>query len=76
MRYEAELRGKSHRWAVMVYSEEQAKAMREDGIEVIEIHNTVPMWAVDMGLAPVWVFVQDLWDLPSRIARWFRGGKG
>lgn len=68
MHYEVVVRGKQHEWFCRI-PENQAVAMREDGFEVIEVHNSMPMWVVDMGLTRVWVFVEDLWNIPSRLFR-------
>lgn len=36
-----------------------------DGLDVAEVLNVVPMWAVDLGLFRPWCAVQDAW-------RWLR----
>jgi len=66
MNYETEVRGKQHRWGVTVPTKRQADAMRDDGIEVVEVHNSMPVWVVDFGLARIWCFFQDIWNWPSR----------
>jgi len=70
--YVTTVMGKHHEWRVTV-DEASVADMRADGIEVLEISNTVPAWAVDAGFARVWVFAQDLWDIPSRLWRRMRG---
>jgi hypothetical protein len=67
-RHSVVVRGRASEWAVYV-EQEQAEAMREDGFEVQEIVNTIPAWAVDLGLTRIWGAVQDLWDWPSRWGR-------
>ena len=70
--YITTVRGEHHEWRVTV-AEESVADMRADGIEVLEIVNTIPAWVVDAGFASVWVFAQDLWDAPSRLWRRMRG---
>lgn len=36
--------------------------MREDGIRIGIVNNTIPMWAVDAGLLRPWCFVQDVFN--------------
>lgn len=58
-----DIRGKQHRWSVdAVMSQRQIDDMRADGVDVGELINTVPEWAVDMGLLRPWCFVQDVWN--------------
>jgi len=68
MHYTVTVRGKSSEWSMRV-SDEQALAMKEDGFEVVEIHNSMPAWVADTGLAQLLCDVQDLWDLPARLWR-------
>lgn len=68
------VRGKEHEWRVEV-AEVSVEAMREDGIEVLEIVNTIPAWAVDAGIGRLWMLAQDIWDWPSRAWRKIRGRK-
>ena len=69
MHYEVLIRGKSHQWSAVVPTKRQAEAMAEDGMEIIEVHNSMPAWVADSGLAGVWCFFEDIWSIPSR---WFR----
>ena len=68
MKYMIDVRGRQHTWGVYL-KESQVADMEADGFEVIRIENSIPLWAVELGLTRVWVFVQDVWDLPSRISR-------
>lgn len=74
MHYTVTVRGRSKEWACVV-SEEQAKAMEEDGFEVVLIENSIPAWVVDLGLAHIWIAAEDLWNWPARLWRWIKGGK-
>ena len=42
---------------------------REDGLEVYEIHNTVPEWVADIGLIRAWCFMQDLFNFKNPFKR-------
>lgn len=56
------LRGKEHRWSFEFYGDPKyLEEWRADGLEVTEILNTIPKWAVDIGV-PVrwWFFAQDI----------------
>lgn len=66
------VKGRHHEWRVIV-SEASVEDMREDGVEVLEIANTIPAWAAEAGIGWLWVWVQDMWDLPSRIWRKIKG---
>ncbi len=57
--------GKRSQWVIRV-SKEMAKAMEEDGFEAFEVVNTVPEWVAALGLAPLWCFFQDVWNLPTK----------
>ena len=61
------VRGKGHTWCVDTYiTRENAEVWRQDGIEVSEILNTIPKWAVDAGI-PVrwWFFWQDVFHFKN-----------
>lgn len=68
------VRGREHEWRVLV-EEISVEDMRADGIEVLEIANTIPAWAVDAGIGGAWMLVQDIWDAPSRLWRRLRSRK-
>lgn len=70
-RFITTIRGHEHEWRVEV-SEDSVEDMRADGIEVLEIVNSIPAWAMDAGLGRVWMLTQDIWDAPSRIWRKIR----
>lgn len=66
MHYETEVNGKTGRWGTVIPTKEQAMAMREDGIDVIEVHNVIPDAVADAGLSHIWCWFQDIWSIPSR----------
>lgn len=66
-----EVRGKRSSWEVCWdASQSQIDAMREDGIEVDLIENSMPMWIVDIGMARVWCFFQDIWNFKNPFKGW------
>ena len=61
MKVALEIQGKSIRWAVTAdMPAHQIQAMREDGLEVGILVNSMPMWVLNSGLAGPWMFFQDL----------------
>lgn len=34
---------------------------RADGLDVVEICNTIPRWAAELGLSRPWFAIQDAW---------------
>lgn len=63
MRVITTIRGKSDEWIMVSdMSRAQVDGMRADGIDVGEVMNTIPDWAVASGLRPVWFFVQNAWN--------------
>jgi len=70
--YITTVRGRRHEWLVTV-DEASVADMRADGVDVQEVFNTIPLLVVDAGMTRAWVFVQDLWNMPSRVWRKIRG---
>lgn len=61
-----EIRGKKSTWGVdWNASMEQVEAMREDGINVLLIQNSIPLWVAEIGLARPWCFFQDIWNFKN-----------
>lgn len=61
------VRGKSGRqFQFTFYGDTQyIKEWRNEGFEIMEVLNTIPMWANNLGLSKPWFAVQDFW-------RWLR----
>ena len=58
-----EIRGKYKRWSINCYaSNEEIETMREDGLEVDEIVNSVPLWAYNLHISRLYIFLQDVWN--------------
>lgn len=61
-----EVRGKTKLWSFPIWGEPEHLAEWEsDGLQVFFLENTIPEWAVDLGLTRLWCAVQDVW-------RWMR----
>lgn len=62
--YSVVVRGNWKTWSFDVSAEpEHVEQWREDGLEVDEVLNTIPVWVAKMGLTRAWCFLQDLWHL-------------
>ena len=46
------------------------KEWREDGLEINELCNTIPVWVVRVGLARQWCFVQDVFRFRNPFIGW------
>lgn len=56
------VRGKTKTWAFNFTADPKYIAEWEaDGLDVSEVLNTIPEWAVDLGLTRLWVAIQDGW---------------
>ncbi len=57
-----EVRGKQKTWSFTFDGDPKHLAdWRADGLEVYEVDNTIPEWAVSLGLLRPWCLVQDAW---------------
>lgn len=55
------IRGRRKSWSFKFQGDPKYLAeWREDGLEIDEVYNTIPEWAVNAGLLRVWCFVQDV----------------
>jgi len=66
-----QVKGRSGYWMTYV-PENQVDDMRDDGVDVLAIQNIIPMWAIKWRVVSVLLFLQNLYDMPSRIWRWLR----
>lgn len=65
-RFAVTVRGKAHEWSFTFTGHpEHLQDWLDDGLEVYEVLNCVPAWAVNLGLLRPWVAMQDAW-------RWLR----
>ena len=57
------VKGKKSVWGFDFYGDpKHIKEWRDDGLDVVEIENIVPQWAVDFNLVKEWCFLQDLFN--------------
>lgn len=64
--YSVEVQGKYHTWHFYTYVNSKfVQEWRDDGVEIVQIMNTVPVWIVDLGLTRIWCFLQDIWDFKN-----------
>ena len=57
------VKGKDGTWCFDILAD--SKYMQEwldDGLDIVVIENTIPMWVYEMGLTRAWVFMQDLFN--------------
>lgn len=65
------IRGKKNEWGVAAdMNQSQIDAMREDGIEIGVLENSMPAWIADAGLARPWCFFQDIWNFKNPFNGW------
>lgn len=54
------VRGRRHEWGFNFYGDPaHLEEWRRDGLEIDEIENIIPQWAVSCGLTRVYCFLQD-----------------
>ena len=64
------VKGNEKTWAFNFYGDPKLlDEWREDGLEVIEILNVIPVWVVDAGLLRPWVFFQDALNFRNPLSR-------
>ena len=64
--YSIAIKGKQNLWSFEVYLDPKyISDYRDDGLEVNEIINIIPVWAVDLGLTRPWCFVQDVFNFKN-----------
>lgn len=58
-----EVRGREHSWGFLFEGDPAHLAdWRADGLEVHEVCNVIPEWAVRLGLTRPWCWAQDAWQ--------------
>lgn len=57
------IKGNDHTWVInWNTTQEQMDDMNEDGLEVMELVYSIPMWVVNAGLGRVWCFFEDIFN--------------
>ena len=63
------IRGNQHEWALNVeLTEDAARDMRADEIELGEVFYSIPDWIVYAGLSRVWMFCADVFHFRNPFA--------
>lgn len=58
------VRGERYEWGLDTWADDAAvEDWRADGLEVITPEYVIPAWVVASGLAPLWAFFTDVWNL-------------
>lgn len=66
-----EVRGKHKKWGFTFYGDKKnIQEWRDDGLEVSEIENQIPVWVADYGVTRIWCFMQDILNFKNP---WRRG---
>jgi len=65
-RYALIIRGKEKEWIFTTFLQpKHIKDYLEDGIQVEEVVNSIPLWAQQLGLTRIWFFIQDLFNFKN-----------
>lgn len=60
------VKGKSSWWGFNFYGDpKHIETWRNDGLDVVEIENTIPQIIADFGLVKQWCFLQDLFNFKN-----------
>jgi len=60
------VKGKNHNWSFNFYDDPKyLKEWRQDGLDIVEIENTIPLWVVDFKLTKAWCFFQDIFNFKN-----------
>lgn len=60
------VRGKRKSWSFVFSGDpKHIEEWRADGLQVFEVVNSIPEWAVDLGLTRAWCFMQDVFNFKN-----------
>lgn len=60
------VRGKQHNWSfVFLGDPKHIDDWRADGLKVFEVVNSIPEWAVNLGLTHIWCRMQDVFNFKN-----------
>lgn len=58
-----EVKGNCKTWSFSFYGDTKyLDEWREDGLKIDEVVNTIPVWAVKLGLTRIWFLIQDIFN--------------
>lgn len=65
-----EVKGKNKTWSFNFYGDTKyLNDWREDGLNINEVVNTIPEWAVNIRLTRIWIFIQDIFNFRNPFKR-------
>ena len=57
------VKGKDETWCFDILADSKyIQEWLDDGLDIVVIENTIPMWVNEIGLTRAWVFMQDLFN--------------
>lgn len=64
------VKGKHKTWSFDFYGDPQyIQEWLDDGLDIVVICNTVPVWVAKLGLVREWCFIQDLFNFKNPFAK-------
>ena len=58
-----QVKGQNKTWSFNFYGDPKyLDEWREDGLEIDEVINSIPVWVNEIGLTRPWIFFQDLFN--------------
>ena len=58
--------GSRKTWSFNFYGDPKyLKEWRDDGLEIGEVQNVIPVWIVNIGLTRAWCFFQDVFNFKN-----------
>jgi hypothetical protein len=63
------VKGKNHTWGFHTYMDpKHIPEWTADGLDIVLLENTIPMWVAQYGLVKQWCFLQDIWNFKNPFA--------
>ena len=60
------VRGNQKTWGFNFYGDPKyIQEWRDDGLEIGEVQNVIPVWIVNIGLTRMWCFFQDVFNFKN-----------
>lgn len=58
--------GVDHKWCFEFYADPKyLHDWEKDGLDIVVLENTIPVWTTNIGLTKVWCFMQDLFNFKN-----------
>lgn len=63
------VQGNQAKWGFDFYGDPKyIQEWKADGLDIVQIENTIPMWVAEYGLITQWCFMQDLLNFKNPFA--------